>query len=261
MSIDWFTVVAQVLNFLVLVWLLKRFLYRPVLDAVERRQERVRKSLSDAAEQESRSREEREGLERERRQLETTREEAVRAAREEAEAERRKLIGEAREEYEESRARWRRALESEAEEFQRELARQAHGEVIEIADQLLRDLADTELQGRIVKKFLRQLADLAPEQKAVFLQERGNRADQPPVIRSAFPLPGGERESLVKAVRDLFGEEAMPVFETDPDLGCGIELSVEGHKIAWTLEDYLQSLDTWVNSLVTEQRRRHAGAG
>ena len=49
MPIDWFTVVAQILNFLVLVWLLKRFLYRPVLDAVERRQERVRKSLSEAA--------------------------------------------------------------------------------------------------------------------------------------------------------------------------------------------------------------------
>jgi F-type H+-transporting ATPase subunit b len=37
MLIDWFTVGAQVLNFLILVWLLKRFLYGPILDAIDAR--------------------------------------------------------------------------------------------------------------------------------------------------------------------------------------------------------------------------------
>ena len=37
MLIDWFTVGAQALNFLILIWLLKRFLYRPVLAAIEAR--------------------------------------------------------------------------------------------------------------------------------------------------------------------------------------------------------------------------------
>ena len=37
MLIDWFTVGAQALNFIILVWLLKRFLYKPILDAIDAR--------------------------------------------------------------------------------------------------------------------------------------------------------------------------------------------------------------------------------
>ena len=50
MKIDWFTVIAQVINFLVLVWLLKRFLYKPILNAIEEREKKVSEQLTDAAE-------------------------------------------------------------------------------------------------------------------------------------------------------------------------------------------------------------------
>jgi len=49
MLIDWFTVVAQVVNFLILVWLLKRFLYRPILNAIDAREKRIATKLADAA--------------------------------------------------------------------------------------------------------------------------------------------------------------------------------------------------------------------
>ncbi len=48
MLIDWFTVVAQALNFLILVWLLKRFLYKPILDALDAREKRIAGKLADA---------------------------------------------------------------------------------------------------------------------------------------------------------------------------------------------------------------------
>jgi F-type H+-transporting ATPase subunit b len=48
MLIDWFTVGAQLLNFLVLAWLLKRFLYRPILDALDAREQRIAAELADA---------------------------------------------------------------------------------------------------------------------------------------------------------------------------------------------------------------------
>ncbi|MDP3428826.1 MAG: F0F1 ATP synthase subunit B, partial [Desulfomicrobium sp.] len=47
MLIDWFTVGAQVVNFLVLVWLMKRFLYKPILGAIDAREERIAKELAD----------------------------------------------------------------------------------------------------------------------------------------------------------------------------------------------------------------------
>ena len=48
MLIDWFTIGAQALNFLILVWLLKRFLYRPILNAIDARENLVARELSDA---------------------------------------------------------------------------------------------------------------------------------------------------------------------------------------------------------------------
>ncbi len=49
MLIDWFTVGAQLLNFLILVWLMKRFLYKPVLDAIDAREKLIATELADAA--------------------------------------------------------------------------------------------------------------------------------------------------------------------------------------------------------------------
>ena len=48
MNFDWTTFALEAINFLILVWLLKRFLYRPILDAVARRQAAVARTLADA---------------------------------------------------------------------------------------------------------------------------------------------------------------------------------------------------------------------
>ena len=49
MLVDWFTVGAQLLNFILLVWLMKRFLYQPVLDAIAAREQKIAAQLADAA--------------------------------------------------------------------------------------------------------------------------------------------------------------------------------------------------------------------
>jgi len=55
MLADWFTIVAQALNFLILVWLMKRFLYKPVLHAIDEREKRIAKELADADAKKGRS--------------------------------------------------------------------------------------------------------------------------------------------------------------------------------------------------------------
>ncbi len=59
MLIDWFTVAAQVINFLVLVWLLKRFLYQPIIDAIDAREKRIAAELADADAKKAEARQER----------------------------------------------------------------------------------------------------------------------------------------------------------------------------------------------------------
>jgi F-type H+-transporting ATPase subunit b len=253
MPIDWFTVAAQILNFLVLIWILKRFLYQPVLRVIAERQASVQKSLDDAASLKEQATTELAKLENERKTLDQERDSAMREARADADAERQRLTDEARAEFEAARKRWRGALDREQAEFQRELSEQAHTEVIAIADKLLRDLADTDLQERILEKFLQMIAGLDEDAKAA-LQKAGMDSGAA-TVRSAFELPPDRREAVESATRGILGKEAAIEFETKPSLGCGIELSADGHKIAWTLDDYLRSLDTWVRELVARQLR------
>ena len=124
MTIDWLTVVAQALNFLVLVWLLKRFLYDRVMRAMDRREaaiaERIRAAdarMEEAEQEARRHREAREGLE-------AQRERQLRRARDEADDLRRSLEEEVRRELDEARARWRAELEREQAVFLQDVRRQ-----------------------------------------------------------------------------------------------------------------------------------------
>src|SRR5665647_469211 len=64
MLIDWFTVGAQALNFVVLVWLLKHFLYKPVLDAIDAREKQIAAQLADAEAKKAEAKKERDEFQR-----------------------------------------------------------------------------------------------------------------------------------------------------------------------------------------------------
>src|SRR5689334_10661619 len=116
MLVDWFTVVAQIANFAILVWLLKRFLYRPVLEAMAARDARVRATVAAADEQKAAAVEERNCLHAEQEALARERESLLKSARDEAAALRSRLLDQTRNEAGLLRSEWRKALEREWEE-------------------------------------------------------------------------------------------------------------------------------------------------
>src|SRR5450631_2868065 len=96
MLIDWFTVGAQTLNFLILVWLLKRFLYKPILDAIDAREKRIAAELADADAKKAEARKERDTFEHKNEVFDQQRATLLSKAMEEVKAERQRLLGEAR---------------------------------------------------------------------------------------------------------------------------------------------------------------------
>jgi hypothetical protein len=88
MLIDWFTVGAQVINFLVLVWLLKRFLYRPILDAIDAREQRIAAELADADAKRAEAKQERETFQHKNEEFDEQRAALLAQATDEAKTER-----------------------------------------------------------------------------------------------------------------------------------------------------------------------------
>jgi F-type H+-transporting ATPase subunit b len=75
-------------------------------------------------------------------------------------------------------------------------------------------------------------------------------SSDPGVVRSTFELPAGQRAAIQNALNETFSAEVRVRFETAPDLIGGIELTTNGQKLAWSIGDYLASLENGVAELL-----------
>jgi len=236
MSVDWITVAAQLVNFLVLVWLLKRFLYRPILDGVDAREAEIAERMSEA----SRAREKAEIAEaRHNDEITTFRtSEASRidSQRQEAEAERDALLAEARTRLEQERKDWEAHRSEEKRRYIAQLHRSAAASLVSLTGKALLDLADETLEERVVAHVARQLKPMAADLRK--MADDGT----PAVVTTRHVLPDAARAKLVAEMKDLIPEQKLQ-FETDPEQATGLILRIGAVHVAWTVDSYIEELD------------------
>jgi F-type H+-transporting ATPase subunit b len=251
MLIDWFTVGAQVVNFVVLVWLLKCFLYKPILKAIDARETRIAAELADADRKMAEAKGACEDFGNKNKAFDEQRSALLAKATGEANAARERLLGEAHNESDGLRAKEVKALKEDRVRLGGAIARLAKDEVFEIARKTLADLATTTLEERMGEVFTRRLREMdgkAKEALAVAL-----RSSEPALVRSTFELPNAQRAAVQNALNVSFSAEVRVQFETAKDTLCGIELTANGQKVAWSIADYLTSLEQKVSALLDVQ--------
>jgi F-type H+-transporting ATPase subunit b len=254
MPIDWFTVVAQAINFLILVWLLKRFLYKPILRAIDEREKGIAAQLADAEAKKAEAQKERDDFQHKKEAFDQERAALMKNAEDEAKAERQRLLEGARKDADALRAKRQDALREEQSNLGQEIARWTQKEVFAVSRKTLADLATTSLEERMVDVFVHRLSALtggAKEELAAALKA----STQPARVRSAFDLPPAQRQAIEHAVSESFGAEAHVQFETAPELVSGIELSTGGQKVAWSIADYLATLEKSAGELLQKDTR------
>lgn len=248
MLIDWFTVAAQVVNFLILVWLLKRFLYKPILHAIDAREQRIAQTLADADEEKAQAQRERDEFERKNEAFDQQRTALLRQAGNEAETERQRLMDEAREAATALRLEQLETLRNELQRLRQAISSRTQEEVFAIARKVLMDLASTSLEERMSAEFTRRLQALDGEAKRAFAEDLKTASGRG-LVRSAFDLPEPQRTLIKKAVNETFAIEPQIHFETAPDIIGGIEISTNGRKFAWTIADHLASMQQTIAEL------------
>jgi len=254
MLVDWFTVGAQALNFVVLVWLMKRFLYGPILQAIDAREERIAARLADADARQAEALEERTVLAKRSEELDRERAGLLARAKEEAEAERARLVGEARKAADALGAKRQEAMKADALALGQALRRRVQREVFGIARKALEDLATTSLEERLCDVFTRRLREMDPAERDA-LGAAMKEASEPVLVESAFALPDEQRTAILGALGETFGTEVRARFETAPDLVSGIALTTNGRKLSWSISGYLGSLEEGVSELLNAPAR------
>ena len=252
MLIDWFTVGAQALNFVILVWLLKHFLYKPILNAVDAREKRIAAELADADAKRAGAQKERDEFQHKNEEFNQQRAALLSDAIGEAKGERQRLLDDARKAADALRAKLGQSLRSDAKNLNHAISRRTQQEVFAMARKALSDLAGTALEERMSEVFIRYLRTMDHKTKDG-LGEALQTASEPALVRSAFDLPAAQRAAIQKALNETFSTEVHVRFETAPDLISGIALTTNGQKIAWSISDYLASLENAVGELLKEK--------
>ena len=251
MLIDWFTVGAQALNFIILVALMKHFLYKPVLDAIDAREKRIADELADADRKKADALKDGDDFRRRSAEFDKQRSDLLNKATTDAQARSSELLSAAHKAADHIVAQRQQELVSDARSLQKALLQRTQAEVFAVARQTLADLANASLEAGACEVFVARLRALDGDAKAS-LGKALAAAAAPVLIRSAFELPPTQRVGINQAIDEVFAIKLEPRYETAPQLVGGIELSANGQKFAWSISEYLESLAQGVDELLKD---------
>ena len=249
MQINWFTVIAQILNFLVLVWLLKRYLYKPILKAIDDREKKIAAELKNADTKKAEAKKEQDEFKQKNDDFDKQKTDLVNKAIADANNERQKLIEAAKTDATALKAKLDAATKEELENMKGEIAKKTQEEVFAIARKALTDIASVSMEEQSVHLFIKCFNELKEEEKKKFIDSFHSKS-APVVIRTAFDLPANLHDEIKKAVNALVGTEAQFEFKTAPELISGIELTANGYKLAWTISEYLNSMQKSLSDIL-----------
>jgi F-type H+-transporting ATPase subunit b len=250
--IDGFTIIAQIFNFLILLFLMRRFLYRPILNAMDEREKKITMRQREAQESIQEADEAAARYSNLKTELEEKREDMINSARQEAEEKRLALLREARQEVERAQIAWNRAVRQEKEALMQDLNLRASRQMIEITRKALADLANKDLEEHIIEVFLERLKEVDDTQKADIggaLQS----SKEGLLIKTAFDLDTAQREKIRAAVKEISGKGGALRFDVESDLLGGIELKTREQKISWSLGSYIEALENSLSEALREK--------
>ena len=236
MSIDWITVIAQIANFLVLVWLLKRFLYRPILDGIDAREAEIARRMAEATEAKKEALIAKAKYQEQQTQLLLERDSMVEQALSATESQRDTLLADARQKLEHEQKDWHSYLDEERNRFTAQLQRAGEKTLLELTRKALHDLADQEIEEAIVRHVTARLHPIVDE----LIQAAGDVTEAIAITRD--PLSEKAAAQLSADFERLLPGIALH-FDADAQQSPGLILRVRGAQIAWTIDSYTDGFD------------------
>ncbi|NJM17351.1 MAG: F0F1 ATP synthase subunit B [Richelia sp. SM1_7_0] len=243
MLINWFTVIAQIINFLILVFLLQRFLYKPIMQTIKKRQTMIDARWEEAEIAQQEAQQEADTYRQQQQKLQQQEETMTAQMRNKVEQEHNQLLTKARQEVEEMQRKWKKSLLEEQNYFIRSLRQQIAEQTYVIARQALQDLANADLEQQMITSFCQRLQQIDENQKQIITQTL-RYSHQPIIIKSSFEISPESKQQIIKALQIQAINDNLLKFETSPDLICGIQVKLAAYVISWNLDDYLQTLES-----------------
>lgn len=240
MQFDWWTLALQTVNFLILVWLLHRFLYRPVLGVIDARRAEIDAQYADARKAEARARAELAEIETERAGIASERTATLKSVADEAEAASATRRAKAEDDAKALLEQTRELLAREREAAMAEARRSAFDLAVTMAQRLLDEFPPELRAGAWLNRIEQHLGDLPPEQRAEIARQLhdGGRLR----VESAIALPAAVTSKWRERLNRLFKAEPVIEFEVNPALIAGVELHFPHAVLRFSWRSLMESM-------------------
>ena len=242
MKINWFTVIAQVINFLVLVWLLKKFLYKPILNAIDEREKKIATQIKDADDKKAAAIKEQDGFKKKNEDFDQQKKVLMDKVVADTNAEKDKLLEAAKNDANTLRSNLEKSAKENQENQNTAIAQKTQKQVFDITRKALTDIASISLEEQSANTFIKRLNESKDEEKKQFIDAFKSNANAI-LVRSAFNLSEKQQGEINNVVDTILGTKTQLQFKTTPELISGIELTTNGYKLAWSFSEYLNSLE------------------
>jgi F-type H+-transporting ATPase subunit b len=252
MKINWFTVIAQVINFLVLVWLLKRFLYKPILNAIDEREKKITGQLKDADDKKAAALKEQADFNKKNAEFDQQKKALMDKVIADTNAQRDKLLQDAKDEANTLRSNLEKAIKESQQNDELANADKTQKQVFVITKKLLKEMASSSLEDQSVNTFNKRLSSLNDEEKKKFFEAFKSNTNTI-LVRSAFELSAPQQTSITSVVNEVLATKNQLQFKTAPELISGIELTTNGYKLAWSFSEYLNALQNNISAATKDK--------
>lgn len=246
MELNWSTVILEIINFLVLVWLLKHFLYEPVKTVVATRRASIEAQLNEAKSTQEDAEALRHQYENRVADWEREREEARQALQKEIEVERSRLLDALQAELAAEREKSTVLAERHFAELKREYETRALHQGGRFVSRLLEGVASPELEAKLLELLLEELRVLPPAQREA-LQPQGEGKKVAVEVLSAYTLDNGQRQKLQQRLEKLVSAKLNFKWREDRKLIAGLRVNVGHWVIHANLHDELKTFSAFTN--------------
>ncbi len=254
MKINWFTVIAQVINFLILVWLLKKFLYKPILNAIDEREKKIRDQLKDADDKKAVAQKEQDDFKKKNEDFDQQKKALMDKAVADANTQKQQLMDAAKKEADDLRTKMEKATKEKQENDNLQVTEKIQHQVFAITRKALTEIASISLEEQSANTFVKHLAALKDDDKKQFIDAFKSNTNAI-LVRSAFDLPAKQQGEIHDAVNVALSADTQLQFKTSPDIINGIELSTNGYKLSWSFSEYLNSLEKNIDETMKENAK------
>jgi F-type H+-transporting ATPase subunit b len=246
LEINWSTFALEIVNFLVLVWILKRFLYRPILDVITRRRAAIDEQLAEAEQHHAEADALKDQYEHRLVDWELEREKATDNLRHELEQHRLEQLQIQKIELVQEEEKNRVSRLKQDQQATREIEQRALQQGAAFASRLLAEATGPELEGRLFKLLLEDLNAMSAEE----ISALGNEWSESPEriqVSSVYPLTDDQRQQLEQTLSRATGLSVPVFYEQDARLLAGLNITIGAWALQLNVRDELQGFTEFIH--------------